>query len=511
MQEEKIIISLQGMKKIAIYSILMMISLVGVGQSTVILSSKHKAKLSKITDPYEHALKYKKYYLKDSLKQQKFQLKKQGVAKGKELLKDSLNTISGAAEYPPMVDELLQIDSTTLANKAKELGSKTAKGNFDANTSSLPKDSTEVIGLAKDKANQQIKEMSGVETSRLALDSTLVDSAKKETSQQLQNISGVDISAIATDSTMADGVKKEVKKQALDKVRDQDVIKENQELLNVVSLDSLGSISADTVAVRAKDAAVNKGEELLKNTDEYKELNGLDKDSEFGKLTEQKAKLEKTQEEFRKATAQNELKKQMTSKAKDYITKNSKQIQQVQSKMTDLKKKYSSVPNSNDLSTATKRTSLKGESFWKRLVLGGNFNITKTNPVTMDLSPVLGYRINKLFEAGISATYRVQFKVDKNAVIKDDAVYGQGVWANHLFYKNYFGHIEGERVSTVVAKDGITTRSWKESLLIGVGRKFKVAKWLEMQALVLFNPLYDNQDQLYSSPVVFRTGFRIIK
>jgi len=66
-------------------------------------------------------------------------------------------------------------------------------------------------------------------------------------------------------------------------------------------------------------------------------------------------------------------------------------------------------------------------------------------------------------------------------------------------------------MSTVTSKNDISTRSWKESLLVGVGRKFKVAKWMEMQALILFNLLYDNQDELYSSPVVFKTGFRIIK
>ena len=78
-----------------------------------------------------------------------------------------------------------------------------------------------------------------------------------------------------------------------------------------------------------------------------------------------------------------------------------------------------------------------------------------------------------------------------------------------LFYKNYLAYLEGERMSTVSKINDIDTRSWKESLMLGVGRKFKIAKWMEMQALILFNLMYDPKDELYASPVVFKTGFRI--
>jgi len=50
---------------------------------------------------------------------------------------------------------------------------------------------------------------------------------------------------------------------------------------------------------------------------------------------------------------------------------------------------------------------------------------------------------------------------------------------------------------------------FKKDSLKQVKTQLKVAKWMEMQALVLFNLLYDNQDELYAAPVVFRTGFRI--
>lgn len=432
--------------------VLMLVTAISTYGQEITLSDKHQEKLAKITDPYERALKHKKYFKKDSIKQVKLKLKASAAKQGKKVLRDSLRTLTDANPYEQSVDKIINMDSGYVKTQAKKL----------------------------------------------------------ENEQMTQEV-GIDVGDVTIDSTLTDQVKQKGKSRIVREVKDQEIVKENSELLDIAQVDSLKNFSMDSVGVKAKDTAIKKGEAYLKNTKEGEALSGLDKDSEFGKLTEQKANLEKTQAELKEAAAQNKLKQQMTSKAKDYITNNVSQIQEVQSKMTDLKKKYSSVPNSNDLSTATKRKSLEREPFWKRLVLGGNFNITKTNPVTLDLSPVVGYRINKLFEAGISASYRVRFKASASTITRDDAVYGQGIWVNHLFYKNYFGYVEGERMSTVTIKDDITKRTWKEGLLVGVGRKFKVAKWMEMQALVLFNLLYDNQDELYAAPIVFRTGFRFTK
>jgi len=209
--------------------------------------------------------------------------------------------------------------------------------------------------------------------------------ARKLGHNKLKQEAGIDVSDVTIDSTLTDQMKQRGKSKLASELK-------NQELLDIAQLDSIKNFPTDSLGVRAKDAAMNKGEEYLKNTKEGQALGGLDQDSEFGKLSAQKEELEKTQEELKQAAAQNQLKQQMTSKAKDFIIKNASQIQDVQSNMTELKKKYSSVPNSNDLSTARKRTSLEGEPFWKRIVLGGNFNITKTNPVTLDLSPVVGWR-----------------------------------------------------------------------------------------------------------------------
>ncbi|WP_221412629.1 hypothetical protein, partial [Fulvivirga lutimaris] len=169
--------------------------------------------------------------------------------------------------------------------------------------------------------------------------------------------------------------------------------------------------------------------------------------------------------------------------------------------------------DSDDLSTAKKRSSLKGESFWKRLVLGGNLSLTGTDPLTLDLSPVIGYKWNKAFEAGIQTTFQAQFgsASPTSQTVNSETVFGYGIFANHMIFKNFFGYLEGGRISKMVSENDTSQRVWEETLLLGIGRKFKVASFLEVQAIITYNFLHNNANGIYQSPVSFKTGFRVVK
>ncbi|MEQ9426850.1 MAG: hypothetical protein RJQ09_20675 [Cyclobacteriaceae bacterium] len=64
-----------------------------------------------------------------------------------------------------------------------------------------------------------------------------------------------------------------------------------------------------------------------------------------------------------------------------------KKLEKAQNKLTNLKKKYSYVPNSNDLSTAKKANSLEDVAFRKRLIIGGTLQIHAGDPVNIDFNP----------------------------------------------------------------------------------------------------------------------------
>lgn len=365
---------------------------------------------------------------------------------------------SDSTKVATVISDSLQLDtvkpdSATVANSIKEEGQKQLEENLNTN---LPKDSAALANEARAKALQELNQQTGINISGVPTDSTQVaNEAKQVAKDQLQNELGVDVPDIKLDSTSKDQLQKE---------------------------------------------AANQAESALKNTDEFQSLGG-DEDA-LGGLSPQ---------ELQQMNAKKEMKQKMASHAKEFISEHSDQIQEVQEQMSELKKKYSEVPNSNDLSTAKKRSSLKGERLKTRLTFGGNFNVTGTNPLTIDLSPTVGYKFNKLFEMGITAAYRTQFGSDNVNAPADNEVYGYSIYANHKVFKNFFAYLEGENMSKSVTTEASTKREWYPSLLAGIGRSFKVSKTVEIQAIITYNFLHSNTEGVYENPIVFKTGVRINK
>lgn len=374
-------------------------------------------------------------------------------AKASKALADSLNNY----------DLPVQLDSTLLDQAGEK-----AKNRLDQEfTVNIPTDSATLADKAESIVSETITDQTGIQVNGIPTDSASMRSAAKSIAQEeFTNQTSIEAPDITIDSTFKDQVKEEVSK---------------------------------------------RGEEAIKNTDEFKALS--DSDAELGQLTDMKEEIEVTREQLQQMQAKKEMKQKMATRAKDFISEHSEELQEVQSQMTELKQKYAAVPNSNDLSTAQKRSSLQGESFWKRLVIGGNFNLTETNPVSIDFSPVLGWKFNKLFELGVTGTYRARFGADKSGIntFESEDVYGYSAYANHMAFKNFFGYIEFENISQVTGTDEDKSRDWHQNLLVGIGQKFMVAKFLEMQAIISYNFLHDNRDGVYNSPVVFKTGLRVVR
>lgn len=195
-------------------------------------------------------------------------------------------------------------------------------------------------------------------------------------------------------------------------------------------------------------------------------------------------------------------------------------LKAAQDKMGFLKKKFSTLLNSNDLSTGIKAKSLEGRPLRERWVIGGNFNIANTAPLMIDLSPQFGYRIDKRFQVGISGIYRAKF-VDSvkiaNALPAD--VYGYSVFSSYGLMLNFFGYAEWERTSSTVKTSVQTSpsgppdpkvqRQWTNSLLVGLGRQFAVHPKVKGSILLLWNPLHKNGRSPYHDAFVVKTGFQL--
>jgi hypothetical protein len=199
-------------------------------------------------------------------------------------------------------------------------------------------------------------------------------------------------------------------------------------------------------------------------------------------------------------------------KAQELLTQNS-YIKSVQSKMGLLKNKYSTLLNSNDLSTGIKEKSLKGRPLRERWVIGGNFNIVNISPLMIDLAPQFGYRVNKRFQVGVSGVYRVKF-VDSvrvsNAVPSN--VYGYSVFTTYRVILNFFAYAEFERTTSAAksqVNDAKSESIWINNALVGIGRQFKIHKKVNGSILLLWNPLHVNGKSPYHEAFVIKTGFQL--
>ena len=255
---------------------------------------------------------------------------------------------------------------------------------------------------------------------------------------------------------------------------------------------------------------------------------------EFQELQAQTAELEqfkqlagKYGEDYTRQHRQ-EARTRLEAKAREIGAKVFKEhqgkVQEVQEKKQKLKKKYSSVADARDLSTAVRRNSLKGEPLGKRMVLGGTFQITPSFSrqdsiqglpndycAALDLSPVIGYRLNKKFTAGASLIYRANIVVDE--LETQNETYGYRGFSEYFLKESIFLHGEYQALSNFRQssdQQATTTesskRQWVYGALVGVGKEFALIKGIRGQVMVLYDFLHDGAVSPYKRPVSIRFG-----
>jgi len=285
--------------------------------------------------------------------------------------------------------------------------------------------------------------------------------------------------------------------------------------IELQDLDSMSTEDLDTLRSRVfknlEDhyvAEMFKREELISTKKEMAELEAL------------KGLPESYRKQFEAYKNGESLKKEALSKAaaeaQKILAKHTPELNKGQADLSKLKSTYSSVPSSDDLSTATRRNSLKGKSFKSRIVIGGTFQVVTTNPVTIDISPILGYRFNKDFHVAIGVTYRARFTSADSTYIRtnygrDELTYGYRAFANYTFWKAFFLHGEYERMNKEFVITGTDNfeRRWKPGLLAGIGSTYTIKGKLKGNVSILYNFLHDNRQRIYQSPWVFRFGMNL--
>ncbi|MEM7549395.1 MAG: hypothetical protein AAF363_06970 [Bacteroidota bacterium] len=196
------------------------------------------------------------------------------------------------------------------------------------------------------------------------------------------------------------------------------------------------------------------------------------------------------------------------------LLSNNETMEGVKNQMSSLKKKYSSVPNASDLSTAIKRNSMEKEQFKDRLVFGGNFQINSTDPFSIDASPTVGYMINRKWQAGFGVNYRRTFGNDSIANVAED-LWSIRTFTSYTIWKGFFGYAEYERSfqrinnSNNDAEQDNKRYEGVDAINLGLGRSFKFTRKVSGTVLLTYDLIHETGESVNRRPFNVRFGFQI--
>jgi hypothetical protein len=289
-------------------------------------------------------------------------------------------------------------------------------------------------------------------------------------------------------------------------------LSEQEAVLNSSEIQKLKDEAADIEGYAKKDYVQQGTDFAQQNANEFAppaEITNLKQ--QLSATDDLKSRVNTYKQDFSQYSDSTYLKEQAKKKAEElamkHISENPGMLQSAQKKIAVLMKKYSVVPNSNDLSTSTKRTSMKGKPFGERLMIATNFQFLTLDPLVIDFSPAVGYRFNTKFTGGIGGTYRQTFSRDSLNVLAPK-VWGYKGFLSYDVFSNFYGYAEFSRNAR--RKDAETGNKiiWNEALILGLGRNIKLYKTIDMTVLVAYNVINQKNDPVYPRPLIVRIGFQ---
>jgi hypothetical protein len=511
----------------------------------VSLSPKHLTKINEGKSAREKLKKYRKFFSKDSAKQMRklnkqlqrkydssirVMLKEQKLAKlmEKRGIKLPIDTIEVLKQYASLIPKdsaswhslenkgLIEIETKALAALPAD-----QKGELQAlhDQYGLSKDVLKKFLAGDSTTKREMK----AKLATLSKDKGIENLSQMKQVKELQSTYGFSINEARGYLSGDSATRKKVKVQALQKAKEKSLasLPSGQRKQVEAFQKEYGPYSKEVKQYLffLKDS-VDHSDKLkamvAKNAKELANKFGGREIAQFNALDKKMAEIKAMPDQYKKQVDQYKDPAKVKEEAKQKAAEQLSQLEAVkgvQNKMGLAKKKFSTLLNSNDLSTGIKEKSLKGRPLRERWVIGGNFNIANTAPLMIDLSPQFGYRINKKFQIGVSGIYRAKF-VDSvrvsNAVSAD--VRGYSAFATYGLMLNFFAYAEFERTSSTVKQQSLDPKGsvqWVNSALVGIGRQFRLHPKVNASVLLLWNPLHENGKSPYHDAFVIKTGFQL--
>ena len=121
--------------------------------------------------------------------------------------------------------------------------------------------------------------------------------------------------------------------------------------------------------------------------------------------------------------------------------------------------------------------------------------------------PQAGYKFNTRFVVGVGGSYRAAFKDSIHGLVSKTV--GYKAFSSYDVIGNFFLYTEFNRntLGRIIIETG-GHLIWKNSWLVGAGKKISVSPKLDMTMVVAYNFFYKPGDPLYPRPLVVRVGFQ---
>ena len=163
--------------------------------------------------------------------------------------------------------------------------------------------------------------------------------------------------------------------------------------------------------------------------------------------------------------------------------------------------------------------SLEGVPFSQRLYTGGDLGFSFGNITFVNINPIVGYRIDKKWSAGISAKYiYYRERFPEYNWEYSNSMYGGSVFTRYLIGNSFLAHAEFETVNAEVREFLSTTltRKWVPIGLLGAGYRQGLGNTY-LQVLVLYDAINDRNSPYRNEylfgptniPLILRAGFII--
>lgn len=214
----------------------------------------------------------------------------------------------------------------------------------------------------------------------------------------------------------------------------------------------------------------------------------------------------------RRTVVESQIQNQIASGGPNAGTVVQQNLQQAKQELDKLKDKLQQQGNAADLDMPDfKPNTQKTKTFWKRLEYGANLQNQGGSNILPNMSDIglsIGYKLNDKSVIGIGTSYKLGLGTGLNNIRLSNEGISLRSYIDYKIKNSWYasGGYEQNYLSRFSSlQDLKNTNAWQQSALIGITKKYSLSKKLKGNVQVLYNFLY--QQNQNTKPLIFRLGY----